>query len=240
MRDVIAAIRTIVWGPAFLIGSTLIVSLARLLAPFTLNGFIAAVRAWAVWNRWCAWAILGQRVRVEGDLPTGPAFFLFKHEDMFETIDMPLLLNRPVVFAKLELFSIPLWGTLARRYGLIAIERSAGASALRSMRRAALAAIAADRPLALFPEGTRVPHGEAPSIRSGFAGLYKLLGLPVVPVAVDSGRLKQGWRRYPGTITYRVGPVIPPGLPREEAEALAHSALNALNHGHGAGLDAPE
>ena len=56
-----------------------------------------------------------------------------------------------------------------------------------------------------------------------------LLGLPVHPVALDSGRLKQGWRRYPGVITYRVGPAIPPGLSREEAESRAHAAINALN-----------
>lgn len=239
MRDVMASIRTIIWMPLFLGGSVLLVTLASLVAIVSRGGFIAVVRVWARWNRLCAWAILGQRVRVEGVLPPGPAFFLFKHEDMFETVDQPLLFHRPVVFAKQELFSIPLWGMMARRYGLISIQRDAGASALRTMRKAALSAIAAGRPLVLFPEGTRVPHGESPSIRSGFAGLYKLLGLPVIPVAVDSGRLKRGWRRYPGIITYRVGAVIPPGLPREEAEARAHSAINALNRADGTGQDRP-
>ncbi len=85
------------------------------------------------------------------------------------------------------------------------------------------------RPLAIFPEGTRVPHGERPPLQAGFAGLYKLLGLPVVPVAVDSGRLYQHLWKRPGTITLQFGEPIAPGLPREEIEARVHAAINALN-----------
>jgi len=236
MQRGFAMVRSCLWVPIFFLGSVVIV-LTSGLAAFVAEGlFFLFVRLWARWNRGCARWILGQKVVVRGTIPEGPVFFLFKHEDMFETVDLPRLLRRPVVFAKQELFTIPVWGVLAKRYGLIPIERSAGASALRTMRKAALGAIAAGRPLALFPEGTRVAHGQAPSIRSGFAGVYKLLGLPAVPVAINSGALKDGWVRLPGTITYLVGETIPPGLPREEAEALAHAALNALNSAHGAGL----
>ncbi len=89
--------------------------------------------------------------------------------------------------------------------------------------------IGSGRPLAIFPEGTRTPHGERPPLRSGFAGLYKLLDLPVVPVAVDSGPLYQRWWKRRGTITLRFGEPIPPGLPREEIEAQVHASINALN-----------
>jgi 1-acyl-sn-glycerol-3-phosphate acyltransferase len=85
------------------------------------------------------------------------------------------------------------------------------------------------RPLAIFPEGTRVKTGERPPLQSGFAGLYQLLGLPVVPVAVDSGRLYHRRWKKPGTITLRVGERIAPGLPRDEVEARVHAAINALN-----------
>ena len=80
-----------------------------------------------------------------------------------------------------------------------------------------------------FPEGTRVPVGETPPLKAGFAGLYKVLGLPVVPIALDSGRLwGPRFVKHSGVVTLKVGGVIPPGLPRDEVEALVHEAINAL------------
>jgi 1-acyl-sn-glycerol-3-phosphate acyltransferase len=230
MRMALAALRTAIWAPIFLAGTVTLVLAAMVAQPWSPRGFHRSISAWGAWNRGCARWLLGQRLVIEGTIPDGPVFFVWKHEGMFETIDMPHLLRRPVVFAKQELFRVPIWGRLAKIYGLIPIERSAGASALRTMRRAALAAIADGRPLVLFPEGTRVNHGVAPPLGSGFAGVYKLLGLPVVPVALDSGALiRHGWIRLPGIIRYRVGETIPPGLPRDQAEARAHVAINALN-----------
>jgi len=187
--------------------------------------------AWSRFHRRCAYWLLGQKVRVEGRLENGPYLYIVKHESMFETIDLLCLLDRPAIAAKRELFDIPLWGGIARRYGLIPIERTAGASALRALRAAARAATAEGRAVCLFPEGTRVPHGESPPLRAGFAGLYALLGLPVVPVAVDSGRVspRGKFMKRAGTITYRVGEIVPPGLDRREAEAMVHAAINALN-----------
>lgn len=228
---VAAGLRTIVWVPVFFLGSLLIVLIA-LGSLFIADRWLRITpRWWAWWQRWCNRFILGQHVVVEGTMPIDPALVVMKHEAMFETIDIMLLLDRPVAFAKRELFGIPLWGTLARHYGLIAIDRAAGAKALRHMLDEAQAARAEGRPLVLFPEGTRVAPGEAPDIRAGFAGLYKLLGLDVVPVAVASGHVgpRPGWIRWPGTIRYRIGAVIPAGLPRGEAEARVHAAINALN-----------
>jgi hypothetical protein len=128
-----------------------------------------------------------------------------------------------------QLLRIPLWGTVGGRYGLIAVDRDGGASAFRAMLTEARRRIADGRPLVIFPEGTRVPHGTRVPLQAGFAGLYKMLGLPVIPVAVDSGALYQRrWKRG-GTIRFLYGAEIPPGLPREEIEARVLAAINALN-----------
>ena len=62
------------------------------------------------------------------------------------------------------------------------------ASDLRAMVAEGKEAVASGRPVIIFPEGTRVRRGEKPPLRPGFAGLYRAIGLPVVPVAIDSGR----------------------------------------------------
>jgi 1-acyl-sn-glycerol-3-phosphate acyltransferase len=193
-----------------------------------------ALRGWAhVWlrtHRWCATWLLGIRSRVEGELPQGSALVAVKHQSMYETFEMILLLNEPAVVLKRELVDIPLWGWVVKRYGVIPVDRAGGAAALRRMMRAAEAAIAEGRPIVIFPEGTRVPPGETPPLQSGFAGLYRALKLPVVPVAVDSGRLwpRHRFRKYPGIVTMRVMPAVPPGLPRAEIEAAVHRAINDL------------
>ena len=74
-----------------------------------------------------------------------------------------------------------------------------------------------------------MPHGERRRLQAGFAGLYKALGLTVIPVAVDSGPLYHRGLKLPGRITYRFGEAIPPGLDRAEVEARVLDAINALN-----------
>ena len=74
-----------------------------------------------------------------------------------------------------------------------------------------------------------MPHGERRELQAGFAGLYKVLGLPVVPVAVDSGPTYHRWLKRNRPITYRFGAPIPPGLAREEMEARVLEAINTLN-----------
>lgn len=212
-------------------GATVGFVLASLIAVAFLPGprFRAIPNAWSRCHRWCVINILGITVRVEGARLSEPALYAIKHESFFEAIDLGTMLDNPVPFAKEELFRIPGWGRVARAYGNIPVMRDAGAKGLRVMLAEARTHIGTGRPLAIFPEGTRIPHGERPALRSGFAGLYKLLGLPVVPVAVDSGPIYQRWWKRRGTITVRFCEPIPPGLPREEVEARVHAAINALN-----------
>lgn len=224
-------VRSLLYYPIFYGFSALIVVASLLAIPFGRNALRNVVAQWGVWHHWCVENILGIKIVQEGVIPDEPVLIAIKHESFFEAIDLSRLFSFPTVFAKRELFMIPGWGTSARIYGLIPVARDQGARALRAMISTAKLRVDEGRPLVIFPEGTRVPHGEEPPLQSGFAGIYKLLGLPVVPVAVNSGPFYHRLIKQPGTITYRVGEMIPAGLPRAEVEQRVHRAINVLNSG---------
>lgn len=224
------AVRSALFALAFYPATAAAVLLAGAVLPFSRRAFVAVVRGWARLHRWCAAALLGIRSSVEGTLPDGPVLVAAKHQSMFETLELVAILGTPAPILKRELADIPGFGWAARRYGVIPVDRKAGAAALRRMMAAARQATGQGRQILIFPEGTRVAPGHRPPLRSGFAGLYRALGLPVVPVALDSGRL---WPRHrfvkrPGIVTIRFGEPIPAGLPREEIEARVHAAINVL------------
>ncbi len=229
MKTLLAALRSLAFYVLFYGGSTLLVS-ASALAVTARPGWLAEiVRRWGMWHLWCVEKVLGIEVVLDGALPQGPVLIAVKHEAFFEAIDTPRLFTHPAVFAKQELFRIPGWGYSALVYGLIPVAREEGAKTLRQMLALAKQRVDEGRPLVIFPEGTRVAVGTRPPLQAGFAGLYKLLRLPVVPIAVDSGRLYHHLIKRPGRITYKVGETIPAGLPREDVEKQVYAAINALN-----------
>jgi len=225
----LSALRSLVFYALFYGLSAVMVIVSLLAIPFGRERLKQVVAMWGAWHHWCVHNLLGIAIVQEGAIPDEPVLIAVKHESFFEAIDLPRLFAFPTVFAKRELFMIPGWGYSARVYGLVPVARDKGARALRDMIASARQRIAEGRPLVIFPEGTRVPHGQEPPLQSGFAGIYKLLGLPVVPIAVDSGPNYHRLIKQPGTITYRVGEMIPAGLPRAEMEARVHAAINALN-----------
>ncbi len=226
----IAWIRTTIFRIVFYGLSVPIVVTVPISALFGQRAVIAHATLWTRFHRWAARVLLGIHIRIEGTRPPGPALYAAKHQAMFETLELQALLDGPAMVLKEELADIPAWGWAARRYGALVIDRAASAKALRQMMREGKAAREAGRSVLIFPEGTRVLPGEQPPLKSGFAGLYRALGMPTVPVAVDSGVLwpKKGAKRA-GVITFRFGEAIPPGLPREEIDRLVHAAINALD-----------
>ncbi len=175
-------VRSIAFYAVFYFGSVFYVLIT--LASQLVGGYgVQSIAAgWSRYHRACARYLLGIRLKVEGTLPASGVLVAMKHEAFYEAIDMPALFTSPVVFAKAELMRMPLWGRAAAAYGLISVERADGAKALREMLTAARKHVAAGRILAIFPEGTRIAHGSQAPLQSGFAGLYKLLNLPVVPL----------------------------------------------------------
>ena len=221
-------LRNLAFYVTFYLGSPFYVLAALAAALFGRSALRKVVARWSRFHRVCL-RLAGIRVVEEGQVHHGAVLYAIKHESFFEAIDAPGLFANPAPFAKQELSWIPGWGLAASWYGMVWVARDQGATALRAMIREAKSRIGEGRPLVIFPEGTRTPHGVRGPLQSGFTGLYKMLGLPVVPVAVNSGPLYHRKFKHPGTITYRFGEPIPPGLPRDEIEARVTEAINALN-----------
>jgi 1-acyl-sn-glycerol-3-phosphate acyltransferase len=191
------------------------------MSPVLLGPGFWSARAQYIWARGAEFLIrhvLGIRYEVRGreNIPQGAVIVASKHQSAYETIVFSLLLRDPAVVMKRELLAIPLYGWYSRRMGMIPIDRSASSKALRQMMRAADAAAAQQRPILIFPEGTRVAPDARGRYLSGVAGLYRHLNLPLVPVALDSGLLwgRNAFVKKPGTVTFHFLPSMPPGLDR--------------------------
>ena len=210
---------------------------------WVLAGILLARSAAVPRSRWCStgsrlhhWLtehVLGIRTRVEGEVPPGPHLIAVKHQSMFETIETVRIASCPVIVIKRELADIPLFGWMTRRYGVIPVERSAGAKALRALVEQGSEAVAAGRPVIIYPEGTRVRR------RKDAAAPVRLCR--PLPRARPAGRPGRGRQRplvgprasfnRSGTITFKVGEIIPAGLKRDEVEARVHAAINAFELG---------
>nr|NUR36498.1 1-acyl-sn-glycerol-3-phosphate acyltransferase [Sphingomonas sp.] len=225
-----AAIRSLLYAAIFYPATVVLVFAGIIASLFGRRPTLAVVLSWVELHHWLATDVLGIRIQVEGSIPPGPHLIAVKHQSILETTEMVRITHLPVIVIKKELADLPLFGWLTRRYGVIRVDRSAGAKALRALVAEGQQAIAMGRAVIIYPEGTRVRVGETPKLKSGFAALYRALGLPVVPVAVDSGRLwGRGLVHRGGIVTLKVGETIPPGLKREEIEARVHAAINALD-----------
>jgi 1-acyl-sn-glycerol-3-phosphate acyltransferase len=224
-----AFLRSLLFAAIFYAATVLCVLIGVIATWFGRRPTLAVVLSWVELNHWLREHLLRIRSRVIGQIPPGPHLIAVKHQSMFETLEMVRLSRLPVIVMKKELADIPLFGLMTRRYGVIPVERTAGARALRDMVAAGKEAVESGRPVVIYPEGTRVRPGETPPLRPGFAGLYRTLGLPVVPVAVDSGRVwGRGFLKRRGVVTFMIGETIPAGLKRVEIETRVHHAINAL------------
>jgi 1-acyl-sn-glycerol-3-phosphate acyltransferase len=110
---------------------------------------------------------------------------------------------------------------------MIAVERSAGSSALRNMVARGKREIAEGRQIVIMPEGTRRGPHDLPDYKPGAAALYGALGVPCVPFGLNSGLFwpRRKFLRYPGTIVVEFLPPIPAGLPRKEFQQRLEQAI---------------
>jgi 1-acyl-sn-glycerol-3-phosphate acyltransferase len=177
---------------------------------------------------------LDHEIRGLDRVPRGGCIIAMKHQSAWDTLILPVVLGDPAIVLKRELLLLPFYGWYAARAGSIAIDRKAGASALRRMVAAARTVATQERPIVIFPEGTRVAPGARLSYQPGVAALYQALATPLVPAAVNSGLFwgRRSFVKHPGRIVLEFLDPIPPGWPRRrvmaELERRIETATAAL------------
>lgn len=188
---------------------------------------VAVARFWLKGGLVLLRAVCGLSYTVRGTPPTGAALVVSKHQSTLETFAFRQILPDPAVVLKRELLRIPIFGWYLWKSGVIAIDRSAGVKALHQMVSAAKQAMAEERAVLMFPEGTRTAVGQPADYHSGVAMLYSALNCPVVPVALNTGvywgRGQVGKR--PGQAVIEFLDPIPAGLPRKEFMAVLQQRI---------------
>lgn len=187
--------------------------------------------------RWCCglrWRLLGAE-----NLPPGPAIIAAKHQSAWDTLIFHVILGDPVYVLKRELVQVPLFGWYLRKAGNIAIDRSAGLRAIRTMLPAVDRALAEGSQIIVFPEGTRTAPGEHAPYQPGIAALYGRANAGVVPVALNSGLFwgRRGFRKRPGVITIGFLPAMPKGLSRTAFLAELEERIERATAGLSAAAD---
>ena len=172
------------------------------------------------------------------NLPAGPYLIVANHQSPWETIAFLTLVPNVAIVAKRELLAIPVMGWFLRHSPMILIDRERGGSAIRHMLSETRKALAQGRPVLVFPEGSRRSVSSDVEFKRGIELLYLQLGVPVLPVALDSGRFwgaDTPFKRR-GAITVSYLSPIQPGLSGTEflrrAQRAVQDALSARTPAH--------
>jgi 1-acyl-sn-glycerol-3-phosphate acyltransferase len=194
-------------------------------------GILAVARFWARTNLWLLRTVCGITVEFSGleKIPRGPLIVACKHQSLWETFALVLLLPDPAYIMKRELMWIPFFGWYTAKAGMIAVDRSKGSRALADMNVCVRRELARNRQVIIFPEGTRRPPGAEPQYKYGVVHLYLETGVACLPVALNSGLFwpRRSVRRNPGTIRVEVLDPIPPGLSKDDFFDLLQRRIEA-------------
>jgi 1-acyl-sn-glycerol-3-phosphate acyltransferase len=225
----VIALRSIVFNLVFYLNLTLFLVLG---SPLFFGPRLWAIRALQLWAKSSVWwlrVLCGTKMEVRGleHIPEGAVLVAGKHQSLWETFAILPLLDDPCMVLKKELTFIPLFGWFALKFRMIAVERTAGSTALRNLVKRAKQESAAGRQIVIMPEGTRKGPDDPPDYKPGAAALYAQLGVPCAPFGLNAGVFwpRRKFRRYPGTIILEFLPVIPPGLPRTEFQRRLETAI---------------
>lgn len=188
---------------------------------------------WVATNVFLLKIILGTRAEIRGieNIPEGPLLIASKHQSAWETFALLPLFSDPAFILKRELMAIPVFGWFAARTRMIPVDRKGGSSAMKAMTRRAQADMAEGRQILIFPEGTRRAAGAPPDYKFGVAHLYSSLGVPCLPIALNSGLYwpRRTILKRSGTILVEILPALPPGLPRRQFMGRLQADIEAAS-----------
>jgi 1-acyl-sn-glycerol-3-phosphate acyltransferase len=215
-------------------------ALLSIVLPRSLPGFARAwSRAWlSIYAAVCG---VSYEVRGREHLPKGGCVLAMKHQSVWDTCALFAIFDRPVYVFKNELRWIPFFGWSLLRLGCVPVKRGKGKLALDDMVAGTRIALAENKQVVIFPEGTRTMIGQPPKYKTGISYLYEQLGVACVPVALNSGLLwpRRSFLRPPGRIVVEILPAILPGMPRKEMlDHLVEVIESASNRLAGLGANA--
>ena len=165
---------------------------------------------------------LNTKVEFKGieNIPKTEKYFVAcAHQSMFETFALQSILDYPVFILKKELLKIPLFGLYLKKIKSIEIVRDTTTKEnLNFFDKVAQVVKEENRPLLIFPQGTRIKFDDIVPFKKGVGRIYEKLNISCVPIALNSGKVwpKKGIIKYPGKITVSFLQPIKPGLNKEE------------------------
>ena len=191
------------------------------------------------WTSLCLKLVMSVKIFVKGkeNIINNEKFFIASsHQSMFETFYLQTIFNSPVFILKKELLLIPIFGWYLKKIGSISIKRNkVTKDNLGFFDDISKMINTSNRPLIIFPQGTRVLPDERPQFKKGASRIYEELNISCQPVAINSGYVwpKKGKKEGNRTITISILRPIPSGLPKEDFNKILqnkiYSELDLLN-----------
>ena len=191
------------------------------------------------WTSFCLRLMLSVKILIKGEeniIKDEKFFIASSHQSMFETFYLQTIFNSPIFILKKELLSIPIFGWYLKKIGSISIKRNkVTKDNLDFFTDITHLIRSSDRPLIIFPQGTRVPPNERPPFKKGATRIYEKLNVSCQPVAINSGFVwpKKGLKKSNRTITISILKPISAGLSKEKfiqtLEEKIYSELDLLN-----------
>ena len=191
------------------------------------------------WASFCLKFFLSTKIIIKGkeNIIANKKFFIAaSHQSMFETFFLQTIFNSPVFILKKELLKIPIFGWYLKKIGSISIKRNkVSKENLGFFDDISKQINSSNRPLIIFPQGTRLTHEDRTPFRKGSSRIYEELKISCQPIAINSGNTwpKVGPKKINKILTISILKLIEPGLKKEiflkELESAIYSELDILN-----------